>query len=120
MKTSELTGALLDAWVARANGWECNGNLSAWVDDKGVVQFIPAACYDPSHDWSLGGPIIERAGMGIVKFYEPTDGPIPDGFEWCALIRDDSLRMDGPTPLIAAMRLHVAGKFGKELPDAIS
>lgn len=115
MKVSELQGEFLDYWVARANGWTRSADV--WVDDQGIEQFHPAVCYDPSHDWALGGPIFEREGFGICKFYEPTDGPIPEGGEWCALWRDDSMRADGPTPLVAGMRLFVMSRFGEEVAE---
>jgi hypothetical protein len=138
MKVREMSGAVLDMWVAKAEGWEVDPlrppneyqirikSALAYSSDYLLSQdgFCYALCgvnkpysYSPSTDWARGGPIIEREGFGICKFYEPTDGPIPEGGEWCALWRDDSMRADGPTPLVAGMRLVVMSKFGDEVSE---
>jgi hypothetical protein len=111
MKVSELTGAKLDYWVAQAEGLDVR-----YCSDRSYV-IVATYQWSPSTRWSEGGPIFEREGFGICKFYEPTDGPIPEGGEWCALWRDDSMRADGPTPLIAGMRLFVMSKYGEEVPE---
>lgn len=102
MKTSELTGAQLDAWVATAAGL--------------VIGHLP---YLPSTEWADGGPLIEREGIHVA--------PMPGkGSTWCAIAlgrvheRAGGGRgkwMEGPTSLIAAMRAYVASKFGEEVPD---
>lgn len=92
MKTSELSGAALDWAVAqielRANAPET---------------------YRPSADWAQGGAIIEREAISLCwegtvwvgsKFNEQTDS------RW-------EFNQSGPTPLIAAMRAHVASKLGE-------
>jgi Protein of unknown function (DUF2591) len=123
MKVSELTGALLDYWIAHAHGYavRINGDQAEALACRSESVDGPDKCcwksFAPSTDWAQGGPIIERIGIGVVKFYEPKDGPVIPGFEWAALSLDDSIRMDGPTPLIAAMRAYVASKFGEEVPD---
>jgi hypothetical protein len=123
MKVSELEGATLDYWVAKAEG-ATRAHIA--TDEKGdfaVAEFTIdsgtkfTSPYFPSTQWGDGGPIFEREGFGICKFYEPTDGPCPEGSEWCALWRDDSMRADGPTPLIAGMRLYVMSKFGEEVSE---
>ena len=64
--------------------------------------------YDPTENWSQGGPIIEREGIQI------TPG-------WSAIIHKnifiDGLEcfMQGPTALIAAMRCFVASRLGEEV-----
>lgn len=63
----------------------------------------------PSTAWEHGGPIIEREYIAL----ELLDG------EWCAWApgpqRADGGDGRGPTPLIAAMRAYVAGKFGERI-----
>jgi len=98
MKTNELTGAALDWAVAR-----CEGGV-------GKNQLI-GAWYAPSTDWSQGGEIIEREIITLIH-------PRWDG--WTAhkyddRIEDESYTVDGPTPLIAAMRCYVASKLGDEV-----
>lgn len=114
MKTAELTGALLNAWVARAEGRE-------------NVKIFRGRCFcdhphslgtgfNPTGFWGVGGPIIERDGIGISK----------DEFEpvWHAELehpaRPDGCQRSfarGPTPLIAAMRAKVASVYGDVVPD---
>jgi len=94
MKTSELTGYILDRAVMRCEG------LSKWL--HGRIKY--------SSDWAEAGPIIEREritldGTAILNqwmavFYVPDEEP------W---------EMRGPTPLIAAMRCYVASKLGDEI-----
>jgi hypothetical protein len=101
-KTAELTGALLDAAVAVAEG-----------EDPSKVKSLRY-----SRSWRDGGRIIER---------ERIDVSAPDEFSdderWFAGIYHGSARhatprcceMRGDTPLIAAMRAYVAHKLGEEV-----
>lgn len=129
MKTSELTGPLLDYWVARAEGFECGVGPASNAPGKvcGVKLstgwFFP---WSPSTDWAIGGPIIERERIAIVfaRVRYDTDA----GGEWDAYVGADYSGPDGqvmskhdtvhgPTMLITAMRAYVASKFGEVLPD---
>ena len=97
MRTSELTGAALDWAVAKCEGYR--------------LDLVPEGSYSPSTDWSQGGPIIEREIITLIH-------PRWDG--WTAhkyddRIEDESYTIDGPTPLIAAMRCYVASKLGDEV-----
>jgi hypothetical protein len=98
MKTAKLTEAALDWAVAKCEGNEINIR-------KGCL-WIPKECY--STDWAQGGPIIEREGMCISRTNKTREEP------WAALI-DGYYWIDGPTPLIAAMRCYVASKLGAEV-----
>lgn len=94
MKTSELTGAALDWAVATC---------------EGVVYDNPAwTSY--STDWAQGGPIIEREKIGVFHYIHGFHGP-----RWHASIGSGGFGMDGPTPLIAAMRCYVASKLGDDV-----
>lgn len=107
MKVSELTGLLLDIWVAKAAGHQPNkyGNLLDVRESGGApLEFRP------STDWSHGGPIIERERISI-DFDTPESGPI-----WLAFT-EIGHEGDGNTPLAAAMRAFVHMKFGDEVPD---
>ena len=101
MKTSELTGAALNWAVNHAAG--LTGDFSP-VDYCGK--------------WEHGGPIIEREVITLIH-------PRWDG--WTAhkyddRIEDESYTLDGPTPLIAAMRCYVASKLGDniDLPEELT
>lgn len=110
MRVSELSGAPLDHWVARAMGYkyaglvpyELCGTWYAGESDGGICD------WSPSENWAQAGPIIEDNAIG---FY-----PISDA-EWMAEEHITARTGRGPTPLIAAMRAYVASKFGDEVAD---
>ena len=94
MKTNELTGAALD--------WAVN-QIEECCDDPSTPFF--------STDWAQGGPIIEREVISLIH---------PKYDCWTAhcydkTLDDESYTLDGPTPLIAAMRCFVASKLGDEV-----
>lgn len=100
LKTSELTGAALDWAVAKCEGEEVSlvkGQLETRWTDNG---------WKPSADWAQGGPIIEREK--IETTYMPNN-------IWQCTIYPSLDTIDGPTPLIAAMRCYVASKLGDEV-----
>ena len=127
IQTSNLTGPALDWVVAKCEN----------VPNIHTVQKPGKTCvygqiieidfpYQPSTDWSQGGPIIERERFAVD--YYP-DGGHPDGGEW--LVTSLAYETDagiplyegfGPTPLIAAMRCFVASKLGDEveIPDNLA
>ena len=94
MKTSELTGQALDWAVAKCVG-------------DGVAEFTAAGWrFNPSTNWSQGGPIIEREKVELFmrdeKWFAYSSNSTPEDFY-------------GETPLIAAMRCYVASKLGDEV-----
>jgi hypothetical protein len=108
-KISALEGALLDAAVAKAMGFK----VEWWTADRTGAPFVRSAADDPvtppqfSTDGRLGGPIIEREQITTIPgLFEVTP----------ALARHPSGAIgEGATPLIAAMRAFVAGRFGDEV-----
>lgn len=103
MKTSELTGAALDWAVAQCEGVQwATWNLNGW-----------------SNDWSMGGEIIEREGIGIWKYQWNEQGEPEVG--WYAEDKNGDHVRTGATPLVAAMRCYVASKLGDEvqLPEGL-
>lgn len=113
MKTSELTGALLDLWVARAEGQK----VFAYRTPDGVLDHLVTAHmsfgngkYAPSTDWAQGGPIIDREKIAL-KF---------DATSWDAQTQGDDWIYAAPTSLVAAMRAYVASKFGDTVPDEVA
>lgn len=106
-KTSALIGFALDCAVAQAEG------ITWYIDTvkvKGVSTIRVyeergecSAAFQPSTNWSQGGPIIEREK--ICADY------LLDG-RWLAVSRTTEKQGLGPTPLIAAMRCLVASKLG--------
>jgi hypothetical protein len=62
--------------------------------------------YAPSTDWAQGGPIIEREKLAICIGWK----------QWLAFSDDtENAGVQGPTPLIAAMRCYVASKLGDDI-----
>ena len=118
MKVSELSGALLDYWVAKAEGIP-----TAWISRKEGEEPVcilgPVAMdrfeWSPSTSWAQGGPIIEREGIDITVAMESVTGEKTILF-WSA-DRDDWDGACGETPLTAAMRAYVQSKFGAEVTD---
>lgn len=114
MKTSELTGAQLDYWVAKAMGLPLRADV--WHGDGVFVGHGSGglASFAPSTDWTQGGPIIEREQISIG--YGDQGGRERGG--WTAFVHEvDGLEFDFESPLVAAMRAFVASKFGENLPD---
>jgi hypothetical protein len=110
-KVSELTGALLDSAVAKAEGYEIvqTTGVGDWIVVRVDAGEEPER-YCPRRWWLQGGPIIERERIAA--------RPTADGWEASAVALHD-WSIEGPTFLIAAMRAYVASKFGDEidLPD---
>ncbi|MFA5633304.1 MAG: phage protein NinX family protein [Porticoccaceae bacterium] len=110
----ELSGPLLDCWVAFAEGHNPESigifQNQCVIDDDGQSEFS----FEPSSAWHDGGPIIERGLISVYWF--PHDSPTSPG-HWEAFIRAcDDDGFPGDTPLVAAMRAYLASKFGKETP----
>jgi len=93
-KTSELEGALLDAFVRKAVG-----KGLGWAGDL----------YQPSTNWAHGGPLLDEH----IGSLEKEDGRLwwaePGGFA------DSWAISKGPTMLIAACRAIVLAKLGEEV-----
>ncbi|KVN83444.1 phage protein NinX family protein [Burkholderia ubonensis] len=104
MKVSELQDDLLDHWVAKADDTPIKRHKDGFLytDEAHFRQ------WDPSSNWLIAGPIIERARIELF----PTSGTA-----WRARTSDDAEWHYGPSPRIAAMRAYVASKFGEEVPD---
>lgn len=110
MNPAELTGAQLDYWVAKAEGF-----MRPRIEgDACVVDLPDGHPFAPSFDWNIGGPIIEREKLLIQPKLENGD--------WYGTWRSVCLNWDGrthadvtgPTPLIAAMRCYVASTIGRD------
>jgi hypothetical protein len=110
-KTAELEGALLDAAVAKAEGF-----ASFWIDPGDESR--DASCvlgphraedsrfdWCPSTAWEQGGPIIERERISVGTYSQDV---------WSACF-SRGRRHYGQAPLIAAMRAFVASKLGEEV-----
>ena len=115
-KTSELVGPALDWAVAQLNVIDTiyetrpsDGKMKLYIADVSGAYRTPDY-WEPSTNWTQGGPIIEREGISLAS-------PSPIAELWCAFhdMLQPSRRVAGPTPLIAAMRCYVASKLGSEV-----
>lgn len=119
-RVEELEGALLDAAVAKAEGISSvkisRGKYCMAVLDR--AKSARMDIYEPSIDWSQGGPIVERERIvlghnGIGGWTAFIDGQIASSGSDVIVIGGRT--EDGPTPLVAAMRAYVASKFGQDV-----
>jgi hypothetical protein len=105
--------------VAKCEGYFDIGMASV---HEGVTDVFYFPRWQPSTDWSQGGPIIEREKLGVwwATHYVDDDG-VEYGNHWycetgCTDENYDSQHIaTGPTPLVAAMRCYVASKLGDEV-----
>lgn len=127
LKVAELIGADLDAWVARAEGYEIEvRELAAmvWKDHgdrhrtfMGYIGGNVPAWFAPSTDPTQGQSIMERERIATEpEGHEGWKALIGDTFSTDFELRDHNWPMPGPTQLIAAMRCHVRAVYGDEVP----
>ena len=123
IKTSELSGAVLDWAVAKCEGREIESihpgyHINVWRIDPltGEAEFVYP--YKPSTNWEQGGPIIERERIATLC---PSSGEFWDARD-AKRFTLPAIYYRGPTPLIAAMRCFVASKLGDEIeiPDELT
>ena len=108
VKVSTASAPVLDWMVAKARGITDVGQPAHLSFDVEWMLMHEAGDMNYSTDWSQGGPIIERERMTI-------EGHNKD---WRAIKYHDDLpwtKIEGPTPLIAAMRCYVVSKLGEEV-----
>lgn len=130
-KVSELIGAELDKWVARAHGMIVTAHpvkkgatlTDFWGYEKAegvhAGPRVAVAIFKPSVNWLYGGPIIER---GVIAFWPDShdDSKDPTPGYWLAQTwkqAQDDVSYVGDTPLVAAMRAFVASVYGDEVSE---
>lgn len=120
-KTSTLEGPLLDAAVAKAEGYGELEGLKVYIDCCWVAelnehdQYIQDIPFEPSSDWNIGGPIIQREKISVVRDALDAEDRWTAGAKFWIEGGFDEIMEFGPTPLIAAMRAFVASKLGDEV-----
>lgn len=90
IKTSELTDTALD-----------------WAVEVAEEMTVSQREFQPSTNWAHGGPIIEREGIRLHRSHT--------GAWWAGSEADPQRPIEGPTPLVAAMRCYVASQLGDEV-----
>lgn len=114
-RVSDLAGAELALWVARANKNYVDAGEGVFdAENETYVGHIGGSiqAFAPHEDWSQGGPLIEKHGIALGKI-----GPIGTPMAYEA--GEDTALQFGPTPLIAAMRALVASVYGDSVPDEV-
>ena len=121
MKVADLEGTELDLWVGNALDMRVSIIETAigatYCADLNRRESYGPAKFEPSRDWALAGPIIEQRRISMevraahIWIARATRGANP-------MHPARELGHVGPTPLIAAMRVLVAWRFGDEVPDA--
>lgn len=120
MKTADLTGRVLDHWVAQALGYFDDDSHAAQhhylINDMTLFTYAPTrAEFKPSTEGRFGQPIIERER--ISSMWAPLQG------HWCSVVPGGApgrrVMVMGPTALIAAMRAFVASTYGDQVPDDV-
>ena len=123
IKTSEATPPQLNWMVAKCSGFDIYHNDLL----KGVVMegfwisgyfpgdlnsWLPLKRFEPSTNWSQGGPIIEREWERLVHWLY-----MKHGDNWASY-----MHTGGCTTLTAFMRCYVASKLGDEVevPDELA
>lgn len=118
MKTSDLTGVLLDFYVAKAEGHDPK-ILRKLNSPAGELMWhaetpsgsLSGMRHKFSEQWELAGPIIDREHLSVVF-------DRPSGRWGCPLeTSSGTTYVTGETAMLAAMRAYVASKFGSEVPD---
>ena len=124
MKTSELQGAALDWAVAKCEGHDNvrvkeRDDLSKAIvimehtscpDNKPgcAVMHLKGTYYDPTTNWSQGGPILDREKMMLEPYND----------QWRAHKFTDEppfIKAFGPTMLTAGLRCFIASRLGDEV-----
>lgn len=128
IKTSELTGAVLD-WAVATSTYKtapiksaCTTRFrvldddgehvgSIWITEKRTL----TSAFAPSSNWVQGGSLIDQHGIWL------SDDNDESPEKWIASVGGVHTQT-GPTPLIAAMRALVTSRLGDEIevPDELA
>ena len=75
--------------------------------------------FEPSEEWSQGGPLIEREWLDITSW--PNESDEEERWQCHQYDAPKPYQALGPTPLVAAMRCLVASRLGDEVdvPDEL-
>ena len=140
MNTEELTGADLALWVARAikmefvmrGDWpaeETEFASETHCNESSTKEWKCWLYFKPHEDWSQGGPLIEKYKIGVAcqgrdswtAAYDGPSSPMAETSEYPSYwgFQRSTNMVDGPTPLVAAMRALVFSVYGENVEDSI-
>jgi hypothetical protein len=113
-----LSGEALDYAVAKACGLRVEksfeGSGIVVFPDKSNPDWVWLRHYNPSANWAIGGPILEKHSHTIIKRDGIWEVEMFDRTKFCLSYKDEEL-------LVAAMRCYVAVKLGYqvEIPEEL-
>jgi hypothetical protein len=107
IKTCDLIDEQLDCAVAYCEGVSMKEDCEPFGDGSFLYS---RPMYFPSREWSTGGPVIHKHNIAITGNSFPW---FATEMGWWGHIGD--LSVNGPTPLVAAMRVLVTYTLGKEI-----
>ena len=114
IKVSEASGPVLDWMVAKCESERTRYQDYRVVDGQLYTMFCDewlGAPYEPSTDWSRGGPIIDREFIHLLGWRTKSCDKRVAFLDTEA----GSFKGLGPTGLIAGLRCYVASKLGEEV-----
>ena len=108
-KVSDIEGVLLDAAVAKAEGFDLDsdGDNMPLGENGGAP-----SKWNPSTDWAHAGPIIERERIMFSDLTSSHEHDDVGNIRATIKRAYESYWAEGPTHCIAAMRAYVYFKFG--------
>jgi len=132
MKTSELSGYLLDYWTGRALGKNVKiikhqrEDSYFCVAESGSVKIINPesvritySVWNPSTNWNIIGPLIDDKKIDTTYGLHTPSLPVELDI-WVAMKDGVKYEAVGPNPLIAVCRLIVWMEYGDEVPDELA
>lgn len=123
MKTSELTGALLDYWTGKAD------EKPVRMHDEKCVECLPLKgreiaawrAYAPHADWAQCGPLIEKKEITLFQDWHSSAEPWSAwiGMHWAGGYEMAGAEHEGggATPQEAICRAVVRAAFGDEVDE---
>ena len=103
VQVKDATGSVLDWMVAKAAGFP-----DEEINTKLGFPYLIFGRFNPSVNWTQGGPIIEQEKIELIPPTNESD------LEWVAVWYkgEDAGMQGGTSPLIAAMRCFCCSKLG--------
>jgi hypothetical protein len=126
-RVNKLDGPLLDAAIAKAEGhnFRVFSEAASPIGRPLTIAWRQhytegdADEFEASSDWAVGGPIIERERISVIRARDQDDWEAYVNMPTIIELDDEPPIARGPTPLVAAMRAYLVSKVGEEieLPD---
>lgn len=122
VKTAELSGKALDWATGRAIGANVGITIGGLVKEITSHNPIDMSLWQPTNDWSICGPLIEKLKISCYASVDPESSKV---YHWVAVNEkvpyDKRRGYTASEPKIAICRAVVASKLGDEvdIPDEL-